>query len=63
MSFWSEADDKHQQIAKTFYEHIEYHHPTHLSGRSKRGISSCNCSWCATRVKYPNYTGPRITNL
>lgn len=63
MSFWTDGDDEHQQIAKTFYQNIEYDHPKHLSGRSKRGISWCNCSWCATRIKYPTYTGPRVTSL
>jgi len=62
-NFWTTADERHQEIVRKFYEHVEYEHPKHLSGRSPNGISWCNCSFCATRVKYPTYNGPRVTNL
>lgn len=63
MSFWTDADQKHKEIARKFYKNIEYQHPKHLSGRSSRDFGWCNCSWCATAIKYPTYTGPKITNL
>jgi hypothetical protein len=63
--FWTEADEKHQKIAKTFYQNIEYKHPETVDSR---GMCVClewtdYCGWAATSVEYPEYTGPRISNI
>lgn len=58
--FWLDGSDELQELAKQFEQGIEITHPKHLSGRSERGINFCNCSWCAQRVKYYEYNGPKI---
>jgi len=59
-NFWTDADAEKQELARTFYEGIEYDHPKHLSGRSPREYGWCGCSWCATAIKYPTYKGPSL---
>lgn len=65
MSFWTDADDRHQEIARTFYQNIEYKNPPTVDSR---GMCSClqyvnECGWAATKVEHPKYTGPRVSNL
>lgn len=62
-NFWSEADDRHKEIAETFYKNIEIKSPKNVTGRSNRWVDYCGCSWCATCVKYKEYNGPRVTNF
>jgi len=61
--FWNEASEERKELVEKFEKNIEFDHPKHLSGRSRRGISWCNCSWCATRVKYYSYEGPSVQNI
>jgi hypothetical protein len=60
--FWNEQE-KYHDLAKKYEENIVMEHPKHLSGRSKNGASWCNCAFCATRVEYPKYEGPRVASL
>jgi len=61
--FWDDSKTKHQKIAKTVYENIEYAHPDTIT--SGRYLPSClhEDSWQASCVKYYTYTGPNITGL
>lgn len=64
-SFWTDANDEHQEIAKTFYQNIEYKHPGSVTSR---GMCVCLdychwCGWAATKVEYPEYTGPDIKHI
>lgn len=60
--FWTDTPTgrKYEELAIQYERHIDYEHPKRLSGRSKRGLSWCNCSWCATRVEYPTHNGPSL---
>lgn len=64
-SFWTEGKDEHQQIAKTFYENIEYEHPGTVDSRGMCGCLEYGsyCEWAATSVKYYKYTGPSVQNI
>lgn len=68
MSFWTEADERHQQIAKTFYEHIEHDQNAYDYVTSERMcpcLDYCNkCSFPLNgKVERIRYTGPRVTNI
>jgi len=64
--FWTDGDEQHQEIARTFYENIEYEQPKYVTSR---GLCPCleytrKCTFpLEGRVEYPEYTGPRITNI
>lgn len=60
--FWTEQE-KYHDLVEQYEQNITIEHPKHLSGRSKSGVNWCNCSFCATRVEYPEYRGPRVTSL
>lgn len=65
-SFWTEANERHREIARTFYENIEFQYPDRVTSRRM-----CPCleyaSWCGQplegKVEYIEYTGPRIQNI
>lgn len=68
MSFWTEADDRHQEIAQKFYENIEYDPVAYDYVTSRR---MCPCLEYCNRCSFPldgkveriRYKGPRVTNL
>lgn len=64
-NFWTTADERHKEIAETFYKNIEYKHPGSVtSKRMCPCLDYCSwCGWAATAVQYPEYTGPRVTNI
>lgn len=64
-NFWEDADEHHKKIARTFYENIERKSPPEVTSE---GMCGClkyvnECSWAATKVEYPEYTGPRVANI
>lgn len=60
-NFWTTADERHQEIARKFYENIELTHPARAKGECSHICG--RCCWAATTVKYPSYRGPRVLNL
>jgi hypothetical protein len=61
-SFWTDAKDEHREIAKEFYQNIEYDHPGSVSSDRLSPYSPYG-TWNTTAVKYYRYTGPRVTKL
>ena len=65
-SFWTDADERHQKIARTFYDNIEYTYPSRVTSR---GMCPCldYTHWCGFplegKAEYIEYTGPRVTNI
>ena len=62
--FWVNGSPAHQQIARTFYENIEYDHPEIIT--SDRLLPEClsyDEAWAPSSVTYHEYTGPRITTI
>jgi len=67
-SFWTEADDTHQQIAKAFYQNIERDWRPYDSVTSRR---MCPCLDYTNECSFPlngkveriSYEGPRIENI
>lgn len=68
-SFWSDAPERHQRIARTFYENIEHKHPPSITSRGASESSHIEvdlfgyCDWSNTAIEYPEYTGPRVVTL
>lgn len=61
--FWRNGSDEHQRLVQAYDENIELTHPSAVTGRSV-GCGFCyHCGWCATKVIYPEYRGPRIDRL
>lgn len=62
--FWSDADDRHKEIAKQFYEGIETYSPSGVTGLKgcwmNRVSFGGHCNWCETRVTYQEYRGERL---
>lgn len=67
-NFWLEADERHKQIAKTFYENIEYDWEAYDYVTSRR-MCPCldygdTCSFPLNgAVKRIRYRGPRVLNI
>jgi hypothetical protein len=65
-SFWTDADERHKEIARTFYENVEYKYPGRVTSD---GMCTClaaganYCCWARTKVTYPEYTGPDVKNI
>lgn len=65
-NFWTTADDRHQEIARKFYENIEFAYPDSVTSR---GMCPCleYSYWCGHpmegKAEYIEYNGPRVTNL
>lgn len=64
-SFWTTASERHKRIAEAYYRNIETSHPDSVtSKRMCPCLEYCSwCGWAATSVEYPEYRGPRVTNL
>ena len=62
MSFWTEADERHKEIAETYYKNIEYNHPDFVTSDSLAPYSKWG-EWNRTTVKYYKYNGPRVSNI
>jgi len=66
MSFWTDADDRHREIARTFYENIEYKSPAYVTSRKLCPCLEYTRQCPAPRngnIEYPTYTGPNISNI
>lgn len=61
-SFWKHASAEHQKIVETFDRNIEFKHPDMVS-TDRLSPWSKYSKWAVTSVKYPQYTGPRVTNI
>jgi len=67
-NFWTSADERHQEIAKAFYENIEYDR-TAYDYVTSRSMCPCleYCSKCSFplegKVERIRYNGPPVTNL
>lgn len=67
-SFWSDANERHREIARTFYENIEYDWEAYDYVTSRR---MCPCLEYCNRCSFPlegkveriKYRGPRVTNI
>ena len=62
MSFWSEASERHQQIAETYYRNIEYDHPGAVTSNRLAPFTKYG-RWNRTTVKYYRYNGPNVQKL
>lgn len=60
---FSTLNERHQQIAKTFYQNIEYDHPDTISSDGQGCRWLHEDKWFSTCVKYYKYNGPNISNL
>lgn len=63
--FWTDAPERHRELAREYYRHIETAHPDVVtSNRLCPCLEYVNhCGWAATSVEYPEYRGPRVTTL
>jgi hypothetical protein len=63
MSFWTDAPDRHKELARTFYEGIEYTYPDRVTSRR---MCPCldYCRWCGHplegKAEYVEYKGENI---
>lgn len=57
--FWLNGDEEHQQIAERFERNVEITHPDFYTC-DVLPESSNHCPFCATKVKYYEYTGPKV---
>lgn len=62
-SFWTDGDERHQKIAETFYQNIEYAHPDTISSDGQGCRWHHEDNWYSSCVKYYKYNGPRVVNL
>lgn len=62
MSVWTDGDDRHEKIARTFYENIEYDHPGRVS-TDRLSPYATYSKWHVTCVKYYKYNGPRVSRI
>lgn len=61
-SFWTDGDERHKEIAETFYRNIEYDHPDYVTSDRLSPYTHWS-KWQTTCVKYYRYNGPRVTNI
>jgi hypothetical protein len=67
-SFWTDGKDEHQEIAKTFYQNIEYRYDAYDYVTSRR---MCPCLDYKNTCSFPlngkveriEYRGPPVSNL
>ena len=65
-NFWTTASEEHKEMARKFYEHIEYSYPDRVTSRRM-----CPClDYCHTcgfplngKAEYIEYNGPPVMNL
>ena len=61
-TFWTDASEKHKQLAEDFYRNIEFTHPDTVTSRRMCPCLDFThyCGWAATTVTYYEYQGPAI---
>jgi hypothetical protein len=63
-NFWADdGNERHQKIARTFYENIGYDHPDFITSDGQGDRLCYHCVYNRTCVKYYNYNGPRVVNI